>query len=90
MSLWILVDTANVHSVAGDVINENFLFSKALLEKTTGEEVFWVTSEYVEKGGLKWENCRSGCIDSNFVQGPVFKNFKNIVLPVACQHHLFS
>lgn len=60
------------HSVAEDAINENFLFSKELLEKTTGEEVFWVTSEYVEEEGLKWENCSSGCTDSDFVQGPVW------------------
>ncbi|XP_035215747.1 zinc finger BED domain-containing protein 5-like [Stegodyphus dumicola] len=32
-------------------------------EKTTGEEIFRVTSEYLEQGGLKWENSTSVCTD---------------------------
>ncbi|XP_035224241.1 zinc finger BED domain-containing protein 5-like [Stegodyphus dumicola] len=32
-------------------------------EKTTGEEIFRVTSEYLEQGGLKWKNCTSVCTD---------------------------
>ena len=32
-------------------------------EKTTEEEIFRVTSEYLEKGGLKWENYTSVCTD---------------------------
>ena len=37
----------NVHFVDGDAIRENFMFHKALPEKTTGEEIFWVTLEYL-------------------------------------------
>ena len=54
---------ANVRIMDRDTTRENFLFCKALLEKTTGEETFRVTSEYLEQGGLKWEKCTSVCID---------------------------
>lgn len=36
----------------GNAIRENFLSCKALPEKSTGEEMFRVTSEYLEQGGL--------------------------------------
>ncbi|XP_077973281.1 zinc finger BED domain-containing protein 5-like [Styela clava] len=39
--------------------------AKALPEKTTGEEIFRVASEYLEKGRLTWENCTSVCTDGS-------------------------
>ncbi|XP_034021474.1 SCAN domain-containing protein 3 [Thalassophryne amazonica] len=54
---------ANVRFVDGEAIRENFLFCKALPEKSTGEEIFRVTSEYLDKGGLAWENCTGVCTD---------------------------
>ncbi|KAM9319784.1 zinc finger BED domain-containing protein 5-like [Gastrophryne carolinensis] len=54
---------ANVRFVDGDAIRENFLFCKALPEKSTGEVIFQVTSEYLEKSKLTWENCTGVCTD---------------------------
>ena len=44
---------ANVRFVDGDTIRGNFLFCKALPEKTTGEEILQIASEYLEQGGLR-------------------------------------
>ena len=54
---------ANVRFVDGETIRENFLFCKAMPDKTTGEEIFRVTSEYLEQGGLQWLSCVSVCTD---------------------------
>ena len=70
---------ANVRFVDGDTIRENFLFCKALPEKTTGEKIFRVTSEHLEKGGLKWENCMSVCTDGAAAMVGRTKGFVNRV-----------
>ena len=43
---------ANVRFADGDTFRENFLFCKALPEKTTAEEIFRVTSEYLTREDL--------------------------------------
>ena len=48
--------------VDGDTIRENFLFCKTL-GKTTGEEIFCITKEYLENENLQWENFISICTD---------------------------
>ena len=45
---------ANVRFMNGDIIRENFLFCKTLM-KTTGEEIFCITTEYLENGNLQWK-----------------------------------
>lgn len=40
-------------------IRENFLFCKSLPHKTTGDKIYRVATEYLEKGGLNWKNCIS-------------------------------
>ena len=53
---------ANVRFVDADTIRENFLFCKTLV-KTTKEEIFCITTEYLENGNLQWENFISICTD---------------------------
>ena len=48
--------------VDGDTIRKNFLFCKTLV-KTTGEEIFCITMEYLENENLQWENFISICTD---------------------------
>ncbi|XP_035209933.1 zinc finger MYM-type protein 6-like [Stegodyphus dumicola] len=56
---------ANVRFVDGDAmqLEKTSFFARYCQKKTTGEEIFRVTSEYLEQGGLKWENCTSVCTD---------------------------
>ena len=52
---------ANVSFVDGDATREGF--ERHCQKKKTGGEIFRVASEYLEQGGLTWENCISGCTD---------------------------
>ena len=45
---------ANVRFVDGDIIREIFLLCKILV-KTTGKEIFCLTTEYIENGNLRWK-----------------------------------
>ena len=65
----------NVHFVDGDSIRENFPFCKALPKKATGQEIFWVTSDYLEQGGFKWENCTNVCTDGAAAMVKYSKDF---------------
>ena len=53
---------ANVRFVDGDSIRKIFLFCKTLV-KTTGEEIFCITTEYLENGNFQYENFISICTD---------------------------
>ncbi|XP_040187942.1 SCAN domain-containing protein 3-like [Rana temporaria] len=54
---------ANVRFIDEDHIRETFFFCKPIPEKTSGEEIYRVTTEYLEQGGLSWKNCISVCTD---------------------------
>ena len=43
---------ANVRFVVGDSIREAFLFCKSMPDKTTEEEIYCVTTDYLEQGDL--------------------------------------
>ena len=66
---------ANVRFVDGETIRENFLFCKAMPDKTTGEEIFRVTSEYLEQGGLQWLSCVNVCTDGAAAMGGRIQGF---------------
>ena len=73
---------ANVRFIDGDIIRENYLFCKQLPGKTTGEEVFRVTSEYLEQCNLSWENCVSVCTDGAASMTGRYKGFVSRVKEV--------
>ncbi|XP_035233449.1 zinc finger BED domain-containing protein 5-like [Stegodyphus dumicola] len=62
-----------------DISGHAQLLANVLPEKTTGEEIFRVTSEYLEQGGLKWENCTSVCTDGAAAMVGRTKGFVNRV-----------
>ena len=66
---------ANVRFINGDAITKNFLFCKRLPVNTTGEEIFRVTSDYFEQGGLEWKNCISICTDGAAAMVGRYKGF---------------
>ena len=66
---------ANVRFINGDAITENFLFCERLPVNTTGEEIFRVTSDYFEQGGLEWKNCISICTDGAAAMVGRYKGF---------------
>uniref|UniRef100_A0AAY5KMI7 Nucleoside phosphorylase domain-containing protein n=1 Tax=Esox lucius TaxID=8010 RepID=A0AAY5KMI7_ESOLU len=72
---------ANVRFVDGEAIRENFLFCKALPEKSTGEEIFRVTSEYLDQRGLTWENCTGVCTDGTAAMVGRLKGFHGMGIP---------
>ncbi|XP_067939587.1 zinc finger BED domain-containing protein 5-like [Watersipora subatra] len=54
---------ANVRFVDENAIRETSHFARHCQKKTPGEEIFRVTSQYLNHGGLTWENCISVCTD---------------------------
>ena len=74
---------ANVRFVNGDTIRENFLFCKTLV-KTTREEIFCITTEYLENGNLHRENFISRGSDDKSV------DIETIVLEKICIGKHFS
>ncbi|KAJ7998090.1 hypothetical protein DPEC_G00218950 [Dallia pectoralis] len=80
---------ANMRFVDGEAIRENFLFCKALPEKSTGEEIFRVTSEYLDQGGLTWENCTGFCTDGAAAMVGRLKGFVEAqTVPLADPHSI--
>ena len=47
----------NMRFVDGDAMSKS-CFAMHCQKKKTGEEIFRVASEYLEQGGLTWENCK--------------------------------
>ena len=60
----------NVHFVDGDAIRENLLFCKTLVAIT--DEIYRVTTEYLENRDLHWENCI--CISTDGATAMVGRN----------------
>ena len=52
----------NVRYIVNNSIQENFLFCREIPVHTTGEEIYNVTTTFLEEE-LEWNNCKSMCMD---------------------------
>lgn len=52
-----------VRFVDEDSIKEHYFFCKEIPERTTGEEIFRVTDDFLQTYGIQWSNCTSVCTD---------------------------
>jgi hypothetical protein len=55
--------------------------------KTTGEEIYCVTTEYLEQGGQSWKNCISVCTDG---AAAMTGNVKGFISRIRKQTKMFT